>query len=89
MTAVQLTKYSCIIHSSFILGVSLVKIKINHYITCFFIKQTETEIILKSSEKKKKTKQRNKKQNLGGREMNYSNRNVKTIKKNFKDMNSS
>lgn len=83
MTAVQLTKYSCIIHSSFILGVPLVKIKINHYITCFFIKQTETEIILKSSEKKtkRKPKQQNKKQNLGGREMNYSNRNVKTIKK--------
>ena len=73
MTAVQFIKYSCIIHSSFILGVPLVKIKINHYITCFFIKQTETEVILKSSEKKKKKK------NLGRREMNYSNRNVKTI----------
>ena len=65
MTAVQLTKYSCIIHSSFILGVSLVKIKINHYITCFFIKQTETEIILKSSEKKKKNKTTKQKTKFG------------------------
>ena len=65
MTAVQLTKYSCIIHSSFILGVPLVKIKINHYITCFFIKQTETEIILKSSEEKKKNKTTKQKTKFG------------------------
>lgn len=46
----------------------LVKRKSNHYTSSFFIKQTEDRKILKSSEKKN----------------NYSNRNVKTIKRSFK-----